>query len=133
LFGNAGADTFVFATGASGITLATADTIADFVTGTDRIQTGLAGATEATIANGTAFLAGADSGLSSFIAAANMVLAAGTGHNDGIYAAWNVANTGNAYVVVDHNDSGLVDTGDTLIVLTGVNLAAEIALADFIA
>ena len=132
LTGGLGADTFVFATGASGITLATADTIADFVTGTDFIQTGLAGATEATIADGTALVAGADAGLASFIAAANVVLTAGAVVNDGIYVAWNVAGTGNAYVAVDHNDSGSVDAGDTLIVLTGVNTAGEVALADFI-
>ena len=107
-------------------------TIADFVTGTDFIQTGLAGATEATIADGTALVAGADAGLASFIAAANVVLTAGAVVNDGIYVAWNVAGTGNAYVAVDHNDSGSVDAGDTLIVLTGVNTAGEVALADFI-
>ncbi|MDF2465998.1 MAG: hypothetical protein K0Q43_4233, partial [Ramlibacter sp.] len=39
---------------------------------------------------------------------------------------------GNAWAVVDENDSGAVDAGDTLIVLTGINAAGEIAAADFI-
>lgn len=132
LTGGLGADTFVYATGDTGITLATADTITDFNTANDLIQTGLAGATEATIADGSALVLGGDQGLASFIAAADAVLTAGVGVNDGIYVAYNVAGTGNAYVVVDHNDTGSVDVGDSLIVLTGIDLVGEIALANFI-
>lgn len=132
LTGGLGADTFVYATGDTGITLATADTITDFNTANDLIQTGLAGATEATIADGGALVLGGDQGLTSFITAADAVLTAGVGANDGIYVAYNVAGTGNAYVVVDHNDSGSVDAGDSLIVLTGIDLVGEIALANFI-
>jgi hypothetical protein len=132
LTGNAGNDTFVYATGDTGIDLATADTITDFTTSEDVISTGLAGATEAAIVDGTGFAAGTDSGLTSFIAAADTVLAAGGGANDDIYVAWNVAGTGNAYAVVDHNDSGVVDAGDSLIVLTGVSTAADINVADFV-
>jgi hypothetical protein len=130
--GNGGADIFAFSTGNTGITLATADTITDFTTAADQIKTGFAGATAATIANGGGFAAGADAGLAAFITAADAVLTAGLGANDDIYAAYNVAATGNAYVVVDHNDSGSVDAGDSLIVLTGIDLVGEIALADFI-
>lgn len=130
--GGSGADTFVFATLASGVTLATADTIVDFTTASDKISTGLAGATEATIADGSGLAAGADSGQAAFITAADAVLTGGVGANDGIYVAYNVAGTGNAYVVIDHNDSGGVNAGDTLIVLTGVDLVTEIVLADFI-
>jgi len=34
--------------------------------------------------------------------------------------------------VVDENDSGSVDAGDTLMVLTGINTVGEIAASDFI-
>ena len=129
--GGAGADSFVFVSGDTGITLATADTISDFVTASDTINTTKA-AGNATIANGTAFaVVAADAGLAAFITAANAVLTAGAGVND-VYAAFNVAGTGNAYVVIDEDDSGSVDAGDTLIVLTGINLPAEIAVADFV-
>jgi S-layer protein len=123
--GGTGADTFVFATGASGVVVAEADTITDFVTGTDKISTSkVAGA--GTIANGTAL---AD--FAAFIAAADAVLTAGAG-NDDVYISWNAFATGNAYIVIDEDDNGSVNAGDTLIILTGINLAAEIALADFL-
>lgn len=128
--GGAGADTFVFATGATGITLATADTITDFATAADFISTSKA-AGAGTIANGGALAAGVDSGLTAFIAAADAVLTAGAG-NDDVYVAYNVAGLGNAYLVVDEDDNGSVNAGDTLIVLTGVDLVGEFALANLL-
>jgi T1SS-143 domain-containing protein len=123
--GAAGADQFVFAPGDSGVTLATADTITDFTTAVDKIATSkLAG--NATIADG-----GALADFTAFVAAADAVLNAGAGTND-IYVAYNAAGSGNAWVVVDENDSGAVNAGDTVVVLTGINLATEIAAADFI-
>lgn len=130
LTGGAGADTFVFATGATGITLATADTITDFATAADFISTSKA-AGAGTIANGGALAAAADQGLAAFIVAADAVLTAGAG-NDDVYIAYNVAGLGNAYLVVDENDNGSVDAGDTLVVLTGVDLVTEIALANLL-
>lgn len=130
LTGGAGADTFVFATGATGITLATADTITDFATAADFISTSKA-AGAGTIANGGALAAGVDSGLTAFIAAADAVLTAGAG-NDDVYVAYNVAGLGNAYLVVDEDDNGSVNAGDTLIVLTGVDLVGEFALANLL-
>jgi Ca2+-binding RTX toxin-like protein len=125
LTGGTGTDTFVFATGASGIVVADADTITDFVTGTDKISTSkVAGA--GTIADGTAL---AD--FAAFIVAADAALNPGAG-NDDVYISWNAFATGNAYIVIDEDDSGSVNAGDTLIILTGINLAAEIALADFL-
>ncbi len=123
--GGADDDTFVFATGDTGITLATADTIADFATGSDTISTSKT-AGNATEANGTGF-----ANFAAFITAADAVLTAGAGTND-IYIAWNAANSGNAWMVVDENDSGSVDAGDTLVILSGINLATLIAPADFI-
>ena len=123
--GGAGADQFQFASGDSGITLATADTILDFATGVDKIATSKA-AGNATIADG-----GALADFAAFVTAANAVLNGGAGVDD-IYVAYNAAGSGNAWAVVDENDSGAVDAGDTLIVLTGINAAGEIAAADFI-
>jgi hypothetical protein len=123
--GGAGADQFVFAAGDSGITLATADTITDFVTGVDTIATSrLAG--NATIADGSALV-----DFAAFVTAANAVLTAGAGTND-VYVAYNAAASDNAWAVVDENDSGSVDAGDTVIVLVGVNLASEVAPGDFV-
>jgi Ca2+-binding RTX toxin-like protein len=123
--GAGGADTFQFASGDSGLTLATADTILDFVTGVDHIATSKA-AGNATIASGAGL---AD--LAAFIVAADGVLTPGAGTND-VYAAYDAAGSGNAWAVVDENDSGAVDAGDTLIVLAGINAAAEIAATDFV-
>ena len=65
-----------------------------------------------------------------FVTAANAVLTDGAGADD-IYVAYNAAGSGNAWAVVDENDSGSVDAGDTLVVLTGINTAGEITAADF--
>jgi len=125
LTGGAGADTFVFATGDTGITLADADTIADFTTGSDKISSsGDAGA--ATIADGTAL-----ANFAAFVTAADGVFNA-LGTNDDVYVSWNAAGSGNAWVAIDENDNGSFDAGDTLVVLTGVNTASEIALSDFL-
>ena len=126
--GGAGTDTFTVATGDTGITIATADTITDFTTADDIIATSLI-AGNATIADGSALAAAADSGLAAFIAAADAVLTAGAGVDDA-YIAYDAAGTGNAYVVIDEDDSGSVDAGDTFIILTGVNLVTEIVVAD---
>jgi T1SS-143 domain-containing protein len=125
MFGGAGADVFQFASGDSGITLGTADTILDFLTGVDKIATSKA-AGNATIAAGAGL---AD--LAAFFGAADAVLTAGAGTND-VYVAYDAAGSGNAWAVVDENDTGSVDAGDTLIVLAGINAAAEIAATDFI-
>jgi hypothetical protein len=123
--GAAGADVFQFASGDSGITLGTADTILDFLTGVDKIATSKA-VGNATVADG-----GGLADLAAFVTAADGVLTPGAGAND-IYAAYNAGASGNAWAVVDENDSGSVDAGDTLIVLAGINAAGEIAATDFI-
>jgi hypothetical protein len=121
--GGTGADNFEFVTGDTGITLATADIIADFATASDSINTSLI-AGNATKVDGTAL---AD--FTAFVTAADAVLTAGAGVNDA-YIAWNAAGSGNAWVVIDENDSGSVDAGDTLLVLIGINLTAEIVIGD---
>ena len=123
--GGAGADTFMVATGATGITLATADTITDFATGTDKINsTSVDG--DVLIVDGTAL-----ANFAAFATNADGAFQNGAA-GDEFYVAWNAAGTGNAWVAIDENNNGDFDAGDTLIILTGINLAAEIAVADFI-
>ena len=129
LSGNNGADTFVYATGATGITVAAADTITDFITANDFISTGIAGfnaANDVVIADGSAL-----ANFAAFVTAAEVAFAAG----DSVYVAWNVANisAGNALVAINNNGGNDFTNGDSLIVLTGVNTGAEIAIANFIA
>ncbi|MOA50362.1 hypothetical protein D3C78_1733670 [compost metagenome] len=57
------------------------------------------------------------------------MLAQGAGTNDA-YMAWNAAGSGNGWLLIDENDSGAVDAGDSLITLTGVNLASEFTTTD---
>lgn len=123
LYGGNNNDTFVLASGDTGITLASADTIGDFNSANDVIATSLA-AGNVTIANGTPL---AD--FAAFVSAANGVLTEGAGTNDA-YVAWNASGSGNGWLLIDENDSGSVDAGDSLIVLTGVNLAGEFATND---
>ena len=66
---------------------------------------------------------------SAFVTGADAVLSSGAGIDDA-YEAWDAAGTGNGWLVIDENDSGLVDAGDTLIILTGVDTAGEFVLAD---
>ncbi|WP_371229626.1 beta strand repeat-containing protein [Pseudomonas sp. QE6] len=123
LYGGKDNDTFVFSSGDTGITLATADTIGDFNSADDTIATSLA-AGNVTIANGSAL---AD--FNAFVSAANTALANVAGNHDS-YMAWNAAGSGNGWLVVDENNSGAVDTGDSLIVLVGVNTAAGFTPTD---
>ncbi|MFV3304436.1 VCBS domain-containing protein [Pseudomonas sp. NY15181] len=123
LYGGKDNDTFVFSSGDTGITLATADTIGDFKSSDDTIATSLT-AGNVTIANGTAL-----SDFNAFVTAANTALANVAGNHDA-YMAWNAAGSGNGWLVVDENNSGAVDAGDSLIVLVGVNAANAFATTD---
>jgi len=123
LTGGDGEDTFVFETGDTGITLATADTIIGFTTADDVIDTSLA-AGNVTIADSSGL-----TDFAAFLTAADASLAVGVGTNDA-YLAYDAAGSGNGWLVIDENDSGLVDVGDTLIVLVGVNTAGEFVTGD---
>ncbi|SDS63481.1 beta strand repeat-containing protein [Pseudomonas oryzae] len=122
LYGGNDNDTFVFSSGDTGITLATADTIADFSSADDVITTSLA-ANNVTIADGSG-LAGFDA----FVAAVNAEFGNVSGKD--AYMAWNAAGSENGWLAIDENGSGTFDTGDTLIVLTGVNTAGEFSTTD---
>jgi len=120
LTGGAGADDFVFASGDTGITLATADTIADFVTTSDDIEMGTPGSY--TEADGAAL-----------VEATFLTAAAGAfdGTGTDIYVAYNAAASGDAWAMIDMDEDGAVSAGDSFIVLTGINLAGEIDSVDF--
>jgi Ca2+-binding RTX toxin-like protein len=122
LTGGSRSDTFVFATGDTGITLETADTITDFATGTDKIDIATVGnyveADGAGNANIAAFITDADASLPTT--------------SIDIYAEYNFNGEGNTLVVIDEDKSGAVNTGDTLIILTGLSTADGLDAADFI-
>jgi Ca2+-binding RTX toxin-like protein len=138
LTGSAGADVFNFtAASATGITVATADTVTDFLTAVDTINVNFDGngAGDAdsvyTEADGTSV---AD--FTALVALVNAAFTSTTGGaaagNGDVYVSFNALGSGNAYVFIDENDDGSFGTGDTLIILTGVDTAAKIAAGDFI-
>ena len=49
-----------------------------------------------------------------------------------IYAQYNFKGEGNTLVVIDEDKSGAVNTGDTLIILTGLSTAGGLHASDFI-
>ena len=122
LTGGSKSDKFIFESGDTGITEATADTITDFSTGTDKIDVEAPGTYVEADGTGTANLA-------AFITAANASL---TTASDDIYAQYNFTGGGNTLVVIDENKSGTVNAGDTLIILTGLSTADGLDSSDFI-
>ena len=126
LVGGAGVDTFVYATGATGIALADADTITDFTTLDDLISTAIVGIVDAdvTIADGSVL---AD--FTAFVTAANTAYNAGAD----VYVAWDAIGSGDAWVAINNNGGVDFTAGGSLIVLTGINAATEIAASNFIA
>ena len=119
----------MFASTASLLTVASADTVTDFVTGTDILDLSMtaAGAADAVIADGAGL-----ANLTAVVAAADAVFGAGATNNDDAVVYYNVSGGGDAYVLVDVDDSGTFDAGDTLTILTGIDLVGEIALTDLI-
>jgi Ca2+-binding RTX toxin-like protein len=122
LTGGSKSDTFVFSSGDTGITLDTADTITDFSTGTDKIDIATVGsyveADGVGNANIAAFITDADASLPTT--------------SIDIYAEYNFNGEGNTLVVIDEDKSGAVNTGDTLIILTGLSTAGGLDASDFI-
>ena len=122
LTGGSKSDRFVFESGDTGITEATADTITDFSTGTDKIDIASVGSYVEADGSGNADLA-------AFITDANASLP--TTSID-IYAEYNFKGAGDTLVVIDENKSGTVDSGDTLIILSGLSTADGLDASDFI-
>ena len=122
LTGGSRSDKFVFTTGDTGITEATADTITDFATGTDKIDISTVG--NYVEADGTS-----TADFAAFTTAANASLP--TTSID-IYAQYNFKGEGNTLVIIDEDQSGAINTGDTLIILTGLSTAGGLDASDFI-
>ena len=118
--GGAGADTFVIAAGDTGITAATADTITDFETGVDAIDTqaldSVASADGSGYADFAAFVAAAETSFEGTLA-------------DG-FVAYDAAGSGDAWVAIDETGDGVFGAGDSLVILTGIDQASEIATTD---
>ena len=126
LTGGAGSDEFNFAASDGGVTLATADIITDFTTGKDTLD--IAG-----FVNGSATETIADaSGAADWAAFVALADAALDGTDDDLYIAYDAIGSGNAYVVVDESGDGSFGSGDILIILTGIDSAAEIAVTDVV-
>ena len=47
------------------------------------------------------------------------------------YVEYNATGSGNAWVIIDEDGSGTVNAGDTLLILLGVDTAAEIGAGDW--
>ena len=138
--GGAGADTIDGGTGADAITggagadqitvsasltVAGADTIADFVSGTDDVELGGA-------AGAVGNYAEADGSGNANLAA---VVTDADAAFDGTvlyYFEYNVAGGGNGYLLYDADGDGSFNNSDVLVILTGQNLASEFAFGDII-
>jgi len=126
-------DVFVFVDGDSGITVATADTITDFVTGVDDIDIngGVNSAGDATVLDGAAY-----ANFTAIITDLNAgggsaTFTAGDGV-DNTFVFTNAFGTGDGYAFHDWDNDGTYSAGDGLTILTGINLTTEILATDFI-
>jgi hypothetical protein len=131
--GNDGADTFVIAAGDNGVTAATADTITDYTTGTDKIDFDAAMTIEAggsVAAAGTALIGA--TGIATFNAsddtmAEKLAAIINVTNSDGDAAVF--AHAGTNYLFVDGDGNATLDAGaDVLIALTDVTIATGITL-----
>ena len=81
------------------------------------------------VINATSIVGGATivdgSNLTAFDAFLNAATAAYT-VNSAAYIAYNAANSGDAWLFMDHDNSDSVTTGDSIVVLEGINTAAKI-------
>ena len=92
----------------------------------DLISTGIVGILDedVTIADGSVL---AD--FTAFVTAANTAYNAGAD----VYVAWDAIGSGDAWVAINNNGGVDFTAGGSLIVLTGINAATEIAASNFIA
>jgi Ca2+-binding RTX toxin-like protein len=126
------ADDFNFAAGAAGTTVATFDIITDFVTVQDDLDFTGGGITagDMTVESGAAY-----ANLAGMVTRADAIMTNnGAGNVDNVVAFWNAAGSGDAYVLFDADDNGSFDATatDFGVILRGINLATEIAVADLI-
>jgi Ca2+-binding RTX toxin-like protein len=115
-------DTVNISAGDTGVTVATADTITGFITGTDKLNITTVGST---------YTEAAGTSVASFTALVALADAAMDGTGDDVYVSYDALGTGNTYVFIDEDSSGSFAAGDTLIILTGLATAAGLAYTDF--
>lgn len=123
--GGAGADDFILASGDTGATVATADTITDFTTASDTIELGGAAGlvTTVSINDGAAM-----TGLADVITAADAAF-------DGTfiyYVAYDVAGSGDGYLLFDEDANGTFDEDEALVILGDVGVAADFVFGDIV-
>jgi Ca2+-binding RTX toxin-like protein len=126
LTGGNGTDLFVYALGATGITLGTADTITDFTSAQDFIRIyGNYSQSDIRIMDGTNLVSFANfvGNVDSWFGGIEDVAS--------VYVAWNAAGTGNAWVAIDNTMGGYFTPGDSLIILSNVNSASKITVSNF--
>ena len=119
-------DKFVFSTGDTGITEATADTITDFVSGNDLIDL-----TSITDGNLGTYVEANGAG-NNFAAFTTNATGSFSGSAIDIYVEYNLNGSGNTYVLVDEDKNGNVSAGDTLIILSNLSNADGLTSSDFI-
>ena len=119
-------DTFVFTSGDTGVTEATADTITDFVSGNDLID--LTAISDGNIGSYVE-TSGAGNNFAQFTSNAT---ASFTGSAIDIYVQYNLNGSGNTYIFVDEDSNGSVSAGDTLIILSGLSGSSAVDSSDFI-
>ena len=121
--------TFVYEENSTGISLETADTIADFSGGDDLISTGISGY----ISSAESFLMESGStwtDFNQFTGRADEVFGLGIE----VYLAYDLGFLeGNALVAMDGNGDDQVSAGDSVVVLVGVDSESSISGANFIA
>jgi Ca2+-binding RTX toxin-like protein len=125
LSGGDGDDLFVLNVGDSGLTLSLADVITDFRTGADTIQ---AEGVQLDIFPVAILDGSLYADLDSFFSDVRDNF---SGTKD-IVVAYNASLSGDAWVYLDQNSNGLIDSGDGLLLLTGISLISDIASRDFI-
>jgi Ca2+-binding RTX toxin-like protein len=129
LTGGADADDFILASGDTGATVATADTITDFATGSDSIALGGAAGTDGTAGGNMLSADGSGmAGLAAVITAADVAF-------DGTviyYVAYDVAGSGDGYLLFDEDGNNTFDEDEPLIILTGVGAVGDFAAADIV-
>ena len=119
-------DTFVFTSGDTGITEATADTITDFISGNDLLD--LTAITNGNIGTYVE-ISGASNNFTTFTGNAT---ASFTGSAVDIYVEYNLNGSGNTYILVDEDSNGSVSAGDTLLILSGLSGSGAVDSSDFI-
>jgi len=129
LTGGADADDFILASGDTGATVATADTITDFATGSDSIALGGAAGTDGTAGGNMLSADGSGmAGLAAVITAADVAF-------DGTviyYVAYDVAGSGDGYLLFDEDANGTFDDDEALVILGDIGAAADFVFGDIV-